>query len=203
MVVPAATAVAPAAVAPPTQVLPVAPKKEDKKAALGNAAEVVVTAPANVELAVEDRVLPRSGNEETFRTPELEPGYAYTYTFTARVVRDGKKVAYTKEVRVRAGQTSSADFTKLTTEGKDSARVTVKLPSDARLYVDDVLCPLPSASRTFDTPALNAGQSYYYTLKAEVERGGEKRTARKRVLVEAGKQVTVEFKDLMVQTVSR
>ena len=198
--------VAPAVVVPATPVVPVLPaqpKKDEKKSSLGNSAEVIVKAPADVQLSVEDRVLARTANEETFRTPELEPGYSYTYTFKARVVHDGKTVAYTKQVKVRAGQTSSADFTKLTTEGKDTAGVTVKLPADARLYVDGVLCPLTTASRSFDTPELNAGQSYYYTLKAEVVRAGKKHANSQRVLVEAGKQVTVEFKDLTVQTASR
>ncbi len=78
---------------------------------------------------------------------------------------------------MRAGQTSAADFTKLTTQGKDAARVTVKLPADARLYVDGVPCPLTSATRSFDTPELDAGRSYYYTLKAEVVRDGETHAA--------------------------
>jgi uncharacterized protein (TIGR03000 family) len=156
-----------------------------------------------VQLSVEGRALTRSASEETFRTPELEPGYSYTYTFKAQVVRSGKTVAYTKQVKVRAGEISTADFTKLATEGKDTARVTVKLPADARLYVDDVLCPLTSATRTFNTPELDAGQRYYYTLKAEVVRDGGTRSATQRVLVEAGKQVRVEFKDLPVQTASR
>jgi uncharacterized protein (TIGR03000 family) len=200
-------AVVPGTVAPTTPAqptIPAAPKKDgDKSSSLGNAAAVVLTAPANVQLFVEDRLIPRTTNEQTFRTPELEPGSSYTYTFKARVVREGKTVSYTKQVKVRAGVYSVADFTTLVSEGKDTARVTVALPADARLYVDGVQCPLTSAKRTFDTPALDVGRSYYYTLKAEVVRDGETRAASQRVLVEAGKQVTVEFKDLPVQTASR
>lgn len=203
-----AAVVAPVAAVPAVpgqQVLPAEPKKDgDKSAALGNAAGVVLKAPADVQLFVEGRRIPRTTNQQTFRTPNLEPGYWYTYTFQAQMVRDGKTVAHTKQVKVRAGEFSMADFNKWATEGKDAARVTVKLPADARLYVDGVKCPLTSATRSFDTPELDAGRSYYYTLKAEVDRDGETRVARQRVLVEAGKQVTVEFKDLpVVQTASR
>jgi uncharacterized protein (TIGR03000 family) len=200
-------AVAPPAVAAPAAVVPVQPQqqqREKKKSSyLGNAAEVVVKAPVDVQLSVEDRELPRTAGEQAFRTPELRQGYLYTYNFTARVVRDGKTVAYTKQVKVRAGESATADFTKLAAEGKDSARITVKLPADARLYVDGALCPLTSDTRSFTTPELNAGQKYYYTLKAEVLRGGEAHTARKRVIVEAGKDVAVEFTELTLQTVSR
>jgi uncharacterized protein (TIGR03000 family) len=197
---------APATVVPAAPVLPAQPRKEEeqkKSTSLGNAAEVIVKAPADVQLSVEDRDIPRTAGEQAFHTPALEPGYSYTYTFKARVVRDGKTVAYTKQVKVQAGQTSTADFTKLAAEGKDSARIVVKLPAEARLYVDNVLCPLTSATRSFTTPELDAGQKYYYTLKAEVVRGGETRTVRKRVIVEAGKEVMVEFNELPLQTVSR
>jgi uncharacterized protein (TIGR03000 family) len=184
--------------------LPAVPKKEEKKTTyLGNAAAVVLKAPAGVRLSVEGRVIPRTAIEETFRTPDLEPGYAYTYTFRAEAVVEGRSVAYTKSVRVQSGQTAEADFTRLTTEGRDVARVTVKLPSDARLYVDNIVCPLTSDTRTFNTPELDVGRSYFYTLKAEVVRDGEKLTRSTRVVVEAGKDVTVEFKDLPVQSVSR
>ena len=50
------------------------------------------------------------------------------------------------------------------------ARLTVKVPEDARLYVDGVRCPLTTDTRTFDTPELEAGRKYSYTLKAEVVR---------------------------------
>jgi uncharacterized protein (TIGR03000 family) len=196
--------VAPAPGAPVAPVLPPAAKKEEKKSSyLGNAAAVIVKAPTDVQLSVEDRILPRTAGEQTFHTPELTPGYVYTYTFKANVVREGRTVAYTKQVKVSAGQTLTADFSKWAAEGKDSARVTVKLPSDAQLYVDGVLCPLTSTTRSFDTPELDAGRRYYYTLKAEVVRDGVTQSARKRVVVEAGKEVTVEFSDLPVQTVSR
>jgi uncharacterized protein (TIGR03000 family) len=201
----AAPVAAPAATTQPAApVLPAQPQKDEKKSAdLGNAAAVVLKAPVSARLSVEGQTIQRTSAQETFRTPALEPGSSYTYTFQIEVVRDGKPIAYTKQVKVRAGRVSEADFTKLAAEGKDAARVVVKLPADARLYVDDVLCPLTSPTRSFDTPELVAGRSYYYNLKAEVVREGVKRTATRRVVVEAGKQVTVEFKDMPVQAVSR
>jgi uncharacterized protein (TIGR03000 family) len=83
------------------------------------------------------------------------------------------------------------------------ARVTVRLPEDARLFVDDVLCPLTSGERTFTTPPLEAGRAYYYTLKAEVVRDGRTQSTSRRIDVEAGKEMTVEFKDLPVQAARR
>lgn len=78
----------------------------------------------------------------------------------------------------------------------DRARVIVRLPSDARLTVDGVDCPLASGNRTFDTPALEPGKKYVYTMKAEVVRDGQTYAETRRVIVEAGKRVKVDFSEL-------
>jgi uncharacterized protein (TIGR03000 family) len=81
-------------------------------------------------------------------------------------------------------------------KGETVGRVTVRLPEDARLFVDGVSCPLTSATRSFETPPLEPGKKYEYTLKAEVMRDGEPYSDSKRVVVQAGKEATVDFGDL-------
>jgi uncharacterized protein (TIGR03000 family) len=75
------------------------------------------------------------------------------------------------------------------------ARLTVQLPADARLWVDDVECPLTSSERSFNTPVLEQGRTYYYTLKMQVQRQGAARTDSQRVLVTAGQNVNVNFRE--------
>jgi len=76
------------------------------------------------------------------------------------------------------------------------AHVVVKLPEDARLFVNDDPCPLTSATRAFDTPELKAGQPYHYTLRAEATRGGRVVSESKRVDVRAGQETVVEFGEM-------
>jgi uncharacterized protein (TIGR03000 family) len=76
------------------------------------------------------------------------------------------------------------------------ARVTVRLPADARLSVDGVDCPLISDTRTFDTPALPPGQKFFYLLRAEVVRGGRPIAQTRRVDFRSGESVIVSFEDL-------
>jgi uncharacterized protein (TIGR03000 family) len=200
----AAPVVAPAAPAAPA--LP-APKK-DKEASLGNVATVVIKAPTDVRITVDGQETPRQGSEESFTTPALEPGSTYSYTIKAEAVRDGRPVTVTRRLKVQAGRESHLEFTEFSSGPelatvKEPAHVSVRLPADARLYIDDILCPLTSERREFDTPKLRPGQTYYYTLRAEVVRDSRKQTETRRVLVEAGKAVTVEFKDLPVQSARR
>jgi uncharacterized protein (TIGR03000 family) len=77
--------------------------------------------------------------------------------------------------------------------GPTPARVTVRLPADAQLWVNDVACPLTSDTRSFVTPRLERGQRYSYTLRAEVRRDGRPVTQTRRVNIAAGRQVNVRF----------
>jgi uncharacterized protein (TIGR03000 family) len=71
--------------------------------------------------------------------------------------------------------------------------VTIKLPAQARLWVDQVPCPLEGTVRSFDTPVLQPGQRYFYTLRIEVERDGQRVEESRRVPFAAGQRVEVDF----------
>src|SRR5262249_16862049 len=94
-----------------------------------------------------------------------------------------------------AGRTVRVDFSDLAGVAAP-AKVTVELPSDAKLFVDDVTCPLTSAKRSFETPKLDPGQKYAYTLRAEVVRDGKTVTKHRKVGMRAGATVSVKFEDL-------
>lgn len=83
------------------------------------------------------------------------------------------------------------------------AKLTVRLPGDAKLWVDDAFCPLTSNSRSFNTPNLQSGRQYYYTLRMEVERDGQTLSLSRRVFVTAGANVSVDLNDLSTATVRR
>jgi len=76
------------------------------------------------------------------------------------------------------------------------ATVIVKLPTDARLSVDGRGLSLTGAERKFVSPELPVNQQFVYRFKVEYERDGETLSVTKRVPVQAGGTVTVEFTDL-------
>jgi len=146
---------------------------------------------------------------QTFVTPALDPSRIYFYEMKAVAQKDGKPVAATKRVSVQAGHTVKVDLKDLKSwtapkpEKEEAAVLNVKLPEEARLFVDGVLCPLTSGERTFDTPALERGKTFHYALKAEVNRGGKTVSETQVVEVEAGKRIAVEFNKLPVVAASR
>ncbi|MBI3409447.1 MAG: TIGR03000 domain-containing protein [Planctomycetes bacterium] len=76
------------------------------------------------------------------------------------------------------------------------ARISVSLPAEARLWVDDVSCPLTSSLRTFNTPALEPGRQYYYTLRVEINQGEQPITQERRIYLSAGQQINIDFNNL-------
>jgi uncharacterized protein (TIGR03000 family) len=92
---------------------------------------------------------------------------------------------------------------KVTMTDAKAARVTVELPADAKLFVDDQPMKATSAKRTFRTPELEPGQTYFYMLRAEVVRDGATYSQTKRVLVRAGEDVKASLADLESPAIAR
>jgi len=171
---------------------------KDKKGevSLRRPATVVVKADDDIRIKVNGQATPRRASEETYTTPALVPGRVYSYTFVAERGRDGKTQTETKEVTVQAGRRTVVDFSAFATAvakaEAEPASVTVILPAGAKLTVNDVAVSA-EGKQTFQTPKLEKGKSYFYTVKAEVTREGKPVTETRRVDVAAGKEVTVDF----------
>jgi uncharacterized protein (TIGR03000 family) len=78
--------------------------------------------------------------------------------------------------------------------GMKEATLVVRLPASASLKVDDYLTKSTSSQRVFQTPPLKTGESYAYTLTAEVVADGQTRTVSKKIEVRPGEttHVTLE-----------
>lgn len=166
-------------------------------------AKVVVNVPDDAALYIDGQKSKMTSDRRTFVSPVLQPGATYFYDLKVEVVRDGEKKTETRRVTLRAGQVARVDFRDLgqaeePVAGADEApaTVTVRLPAKARLLIDGKATPMTSSVRTFETPKLSLGKQYYYMLTAEVERDGETLSQSRRVIVQAGKKVSVSFDQL-------
>jgi uncharacterized protein (TIGR03000 family) len=75
------------------------------------------------------------------------------------------------------------------------ATIVVQLPAEAKLSFNEVATKSTATTRSFATPALKAGQEYFYTVKATIVRDGQTVTTSKRIAVLAGKEtrLTLDF----------
>lgn len=155
----------------------------------GNRAQVVIDIPEGAKLYANGQATSLTGSKRVFLTPELAQGVKYQYTMTA-VGADGKEFA--KNVTVEAGKTSSIDF-KTDATVMASSPVTVNLPSDAKLYVDNQVAATSGGRMTFQTPKLEVGQTYTYRFKAEINRDGKTEETTQTVSFKAGEPISVDF----------
>jgi uncharacterized protein (TIGR03000 family) len=70
--------------------------------------------------------------------------------------------------------------------GSTSATLVVNLPADAKLRIDETATTSTGTNRVFQSPALEPGKVYQYTLRAEIIRDGKPVKMEKVVEVEAG-----------------
>jgi uncharacterized protein (TIGR03000 family) len=73
-------------------------------------ATIVVSLPEDAKLKVGEYVTKSTSATRTLQSPSLPAGQAFSYTLQMEVVRDGKTVTLSKEVTVRAGQTTTVEF---------------------------------------------------------------------------------------------
>jgi uncharacterized protein (TIGR03000 family) len=76
----------------------------------------------------------------------------------------------------------------------NTARLTVKVPANAQLSVQNQ--PMQQQSgpvRVMNSPPLQPGQTYHYTLKAQWDDNGHQTTQERAVNIQAGSDVTVDF----------
>ena len=78
-----------------------------------------------------------------------------------------------------------------------SARLTIDVPEDAKLFVDGTLTKGDGSTRNFHTPELPKDQTFFYDLKAEIMVDGAVVTETKRVLVRSGEVLTESFPKLI------
>jgi len=79
---------------------------------------------------------------------------------------------------------------------KTGASIRFQLPADAKLIVDGRPTNSTGTERAFTTPPLAAGRKFFYDVRAEVVVGGVTVVETKRVIVEAGANITETFSKL-------
>jgi uncharacterized protein (TIGR03000 family) len=76
------------------------------------------------------------------------------------------------------------------------ARIIIEVPADAKLWIDGQLMQANSAKRTYQTPDLQPGSTYFYDLKAEVIRDGQAVTQSQRIVLRPGRESFASFANL-------
>jgi uncharacterized protein (TIGR03000 family) len=82
------------------------------------------------------------------------------------------------------------------------ATIVVSVPADAKLLINDAPTTSTSGLRTFESPALETGKDFHYTVKAEAIRDGKTITNSKEITVRGGEETRVSL-DFPVDSVAQ
>jgi uncharacterized protein (TIGR03000 family) len=85
----------------------------------------------------------------------------------------------------------------------EPALLVVRLPANARLFIDGEPTRAPGDTRRFISPPLPPGRSYHYVLRAEVVRNGRTYSERREVTVRPGAESEVRLTVPTAQTAGR
>jgi uncharacterized protein (TIGR03000 family) len=77
--------------------------------------------------------------------------------------------------------------------GPAPAVVCVHVPSDAQVWFDGTPTQLTGSDRTFQSPALPAGEAFHYAVRARWTEGGKSFEQFQMVTVQAGRQAQIRF----------
>jgi uncharacterized protein (TIGR03000 family) len=73
------------------------------------------------------------------------------------------------------------------------AKVIIDVPAQAKLYIDDQPMSNKTGQRTFVTPPLERGQTYFYDVKIVLTVDGQEKAQTQRVVLRAGEVVAAQF----------
>jgi uncharacterized protein (TIGR03000 family) len=79
---------------------------------------------------------------------------------------------------------------------REPATIELILPPNSKVYVDDQLIRSTPGKHRLETPPLERMELYSYTFRVEIERDGKTVTFLRKFPVQAGKNVTADFREL-------
>jgi uncharacterized protein (TIGR03000 family) len=176
--------------------------EEPKKAQLrsSNAIELAVRVPTEAKVFVNDKPTTSTGTQRSYTTKNLDPSNRYTYSVRAEYEHNGQMVSQTKTATVGVGDVASLAFDP---NEPVTTALTLKVPTDAKVYLAGKETTLTGEQRKFTTTRLPLGQQWAnYTVRVEVERDGQKQTKEEKISLAAGDSREVTF-DFPATTVAR
>lgn len=79
-------------------------------------------------------------------------------------------------------------------DAQQAVMMTVVVPkADAEVFINDTATTSTGTERVFESPAVDPGQNYHYTIRAQWMDNGKRVEQKREVPVKAGQSVTVDF----------
>jgi uncharacterized protein (TIGR03000 family) len=107
--------------------------------------------------------------------------------------KDAEEIPSPKEIKKKDEKKPEEKKPEPKKDELSRARVRIEIPQGGKLFVDGRHIDVAAGTRIFQTPALAIGERYFYDFKIEVMIDGVARSDERRVVIERGQDVAVEF----------
>lgn len=172
---------------------------------------LTVNVPADAKVFVNGLPTTSTGTMRTYVSRNLNPGQVYNYEVRTEVVRDGKVVSDTKNVKLVAGQEYAMAFrgeqgaNQIAAAQPSKTVLTLHVPQDAKVILAGHETDTPGEVREYTTTRLAAGTTWDgYKVLVSVNRGGKTVTQEKTITLRAGdsRDMTFDFDSPQVAATS-
>ena len=122
------------------------------------------------------------------------PAYSYSgYPSGGYIDYSSEPSYYTDTPVYTSALSSTSGLYAATPAADDTARVTVRVPSDAQVWIQNQPTTQRGSVRHFQSPQLIPGQEYTYDIRAQWREGGRVVGQTRHVDVQAGSSLSVDF----------
>jgi uncharacterized protein (TIGR03000 family) len=154
---------------------------------------LTVSVPQDAKIYVNDQPTTSTGGVRQYVSRDLQSGFNYTYEVRAEATRNGRTVEQVKRVDLRAGETAALAFDFPAAESVETS-LTVHVPADAKVYLAGNSTKATGETRVFRTTGLSGGKAWDdYTIRVEIERGGNVVTKEETITLKAGESKELRF----------
>ncbi len=168
---------------------------------LRNSGTLAVTVPADAKVFVNDAETKSEGLNRRYISRGLVSGRTYTYTVRVEFERDGQKVSETKTAKLLTSSTvdlvfdsAASDDTEQVADTPVDTKLTLNVPSDAKVFLAGNLTKMSGPKRTYTTHKLSAGQDWPgYVIRVAIERNGRTIDQERTITLAAGEQHELSF----------
>lgn len=159
--------------------------------------------PKNAKVYINGILTDLTGTTRRFYSQGLQPNLQYPYDLVIEWTENGRRHRAQQRVLMQAGDHKSIRVgkqplpsmpTAMSPDDYPTTEITVELPEDAKLFIDDVASPGTGMKRRFATEELAPdAQPVEYVLRAEWVVDGQTLTDTKTISVHGGEKKLVRF----------
>jgi uncharacterized protein (TIGR03000 family) len=154
---------------------------------------LAVNVPDDAKIYVNGQATSSTGASRQYISRDLQPGFNYTYEVRAEVTRDGRTVEQVKKIDLRAGETANLAFDFAAGDSIETS-LTLHVPSDAKVYLAGNPTKAGGETRIFRTTGLSGSKAWEnYTVRVELNRGGQTVTKEETISLKAGESQELRF----------